>query len=41
MSALMKTVEEAAILTSIVAGVGWVGKKVLKETLPAIQAAAS
>ena len=32
MSALMKTVEEAAILTSIVAGVGWVGKKVLKET---------
>ena len=28
----MKTVEEAAILTSIVAGIGWVGKKALKET---------
>ena len=33
MSALMKTVEEAAILTSMVAGVGWVAKKALKETL--------
>ena len=32
MSALMKTVEEAAILTSMVAGVGWVAKKALKET---------
>ena len=31
-SQVMKTVEEALILTSIVAGVGWVGKKVLKET---------
>ena len=29
----MKTVEDAAILTSLVAGVGWVGKKVLKENL--------
>ena len=28
----MKTVEEAAILTSMVAGVGWVAKKALKET---------
>ena len=28
----MKTVEEAAVLTSIVAGIGWVGKKALKET---------
>ena len=32
MSALIKTVEEAAILTSMVAAVGWVGKKALKET---------
>ena len=29
---VMKTVEEAAVLTSIVAGIGWVGKKALKET---------
>ena len=33
MPTLMKTVEEAAILTSIIAGVDWVGKKVLKEVL--------
>ena len=31
-SKIVKTVEEAAVLTSIVAGVGWVGKKALKET---------
>jgi hypothetical protein len=29
----MKTVEEAAILTSLVAGVGWIAKKVTKEEL--------
>ena len=29
---LVKKVEDAAILTSIVAGIGWVGKKALKET---------
>ena len=28
----MKTVEQAAVLTSIVAAIGWVGKKALKET---------
>ena len=31
-STLMKTVEQAAVLTSIVAAIGWVGKKALKET---------
>ena len=31
-STLMKTAEEAAVLTSLVAAVGWVGKKALKET---------
>ena len=31
-STLIKTVEEAAVLTSLIAAVGWVGKKALKET---------
>jgi hypothetical protein len=30
---LVKTVEEAAILTTFVAGIGWIGKKVIKEDL--------
>ena len=30
---LMKTVEEAAIITSMVAGIGWIGKKIVKEDL--------
>jgi hypothetical protein len=30
---VMKIVEDAAVITGLVAGIGWVGKKALKEDL--------